>query len=91
MTTGSVCPLKKGGDKRSIFRDVHKQFIKDLINDDCTISLKVISEKLLENFNIKASKQCISDTISNFNYSMKCITVVPQARNSPQNIEKRYE
>lgn len=87
--TGSAEMVKKGGDRRSILTNEHKDFIKKHIDDDCTITIKSIINLLQLNFGICVSRNTVSKAISDFHYTMKKISIVPIARNSIENIEKR--
>ena len=48
--TERFCKDKKGGDRRSILNDEHKQFILNCVDDDCTITLKSLTGAITRHF-----------------------------------------
>lgn len=82
---------KKGGDRRSKLNDDHKSFIRDLVDNDCTITLEAIARKLRESHAISVTKQTVSNCLGSFHYSLKRIAIVPEARNSDEVLTKRQK
>lgn len=87
--TGNCQPNLKGGDRRSLLTEDHKIFIKNLVDEDCTITLDQIVSKLIECFSVKVSRQTVSNCLENFHYTLKKITPVPIARNTLSCINSR--
>ena len=65
-------------------------FIKNAIDEDVSVTLDVLQNKILTLKNILVSKSTINRAISEFNYSFKRVVLIPERRNSAENIELRY-
>ena len=50
--TGRNSSDSKGGDKRSKLMDQHRNFIVDMVNENCLVTLKKMSEALMGTFSI---------------------------------------
>lgn len=65
-------------------------FLNDELQEDCTITLQVLREKINSRFNtFIQSNSTIHNALSGINYTMKCISPSPVARNTPERIEQR--
>lgn len=89
MTDGSIDAKIRGGPANIILTMEHRESIKSFIANDCSISLKKIQEKLMENFNLRPSLSTIDRAISSFNFTFKRITNIPERRNDEETIETR--
>lgn len=89
--TGRINSIKKRAPKQKKITTNIKEYIKRLIEDDCSITLMKIKEKIRNNMNVLVSKSTIAKEIANFNYSIKKVVLVPYMRNVPDNIQSRYE
>ena len=69
--TGIDTPNKKGVDQRSKLIENHKLYIRSLVDEDCTISLDAIANKILDNYNVVVCKQAISNCLNKFRYTLK--------------------
>ena len=87
--TGVVEARKRGGTKpKKLSNDVIDS-IKRWIDQDCTISLRKMQQKLEQEHNIQASITTITRAIEGFHYSFKRVNRHPERRNAPSNIEER--
>ncbi|KAG0441551.1 Paired box protein Pax-2-A [Dictyocoela muelleri] len=91
VETGEISALVKGGNRRQKLTDIHNDAIREYLNENETLSLKEIQNKIKNQFNIRVDKSKINRSISNFYYSLKRLTLVPIRRNIQVNIDKRYE
>ena len=69
----------------------HGNFLKALMQENCSITLKEMSRKLYENFNINPSISTINRACMGFNYSFKRISLISLRRNIESTIEARFE
>lgn len=67
---------KTGGNKPKKFNEDEINFIKNLLYNDCTLSLKKIKEAIFDKFNITVSLPTIHKCIDNFGYSFKRVSRV---------------
>lgn len=88
-TEGRVEKKLRGGVRRKSISIENSTFIKQLIEEDCGITLSCIKQKLFEKFNINVSISTISKYINEFNFSFKRVSLIPERRNDAQNIEDR--
>jgi len=63
--------------------------IKAWIDENCTMSLKQISQKCLTEFNISISTTAIAKYIEGFCYSLKRVHFIPIRRNDDKSIQER--
>lgn len=89
--TGNILARKRGGVKPTKLNDHQKSNIRIWIDEDCTLTLKKIKEKIFEEFDVCVSIPTLARVISGFNYSLKRISVIPQRRNEPDVINARHE
>ena len=66
-----------------------KETIKAWIDEDCSITLRQIAARLLEERQISVSEPTISRCIKAFHYTLKRITRLPERRNDETTIEER--
>ncbi|XP_029657634.1 uncharacterized protein LOC115231855 [Octopus sinensis] len=89
--TGEVIPSKRGGDRRSKLTDEMKQELVEYVDEDCTKSLKDLSEWIFFKFNLKLSLSTVAKALNSFHYTLKRITLIPERRNSVSTIESRRQ
>lgn len=89
--TGSFCRKKTGGDHRSLLNDEQKNYILQKVDENCSLTLKQLADKVFEKFNLKVSRQTIQRTLNEFHYTLKKVSLVPTDRNSPRTISLRFE
>jgi len=87
--TGRIQRGKCGGNRPKILNEEMKLAIKTLVDDDCTISLKSISEKISTQYGITVCKNTINRVLEGFNYSVKRVSLIPTRRNDEAAISAR--
>ncbi|KAF0992161.1 hypothetical protein HZS_1694 [Henneguya salminicola] len=61
--------------------------IKDWVDENCTISLKTISNKCMQEFGVRICKSTAANILTDFSYTLKRIHIVPERRNTPETID----
>lgn len=81
---------KRGGNRPQKLADAQQEAILDWIDEDCTQPLKRIADRVNTEFDIQVSRQTIGKILKEFHYSIKRVSLIPERRNCPEVIEKRY-
>lgn len=90
IKTGRIVSIKKRAPKlKKVTTDI-ENFIKVKIAEDVSISLRALKNLILLGKNVDLSKSAIDRALQVFNYSFKRVVLVPECRNSVDNMEKRY-
>lgn len=87
--TGRMCIIRKGGCKNKKLMDDQKNFIMELVNDDCTITLREIQNKIFNKYSINVAQSTIHYCLKSMHYSLKTISLIPTRRNDEQSITTR--
>jgi len=74
--TGDYKSASKGGNRKKIFTEDHIVYIRELIDENCLLSLRSIQESLLAVCEVDVSIPTIYRVIGAFNYTFK--RVVPR-------------
>lgn len=90
LTTSQIEKSTNRHVRERILNDEEVQRLMSWIQEDCTISLRSLVERCLSEFNKVISKSTIENYISGFQFSLKAISLSPERRNTPENIETRY-
>jgi transposase len=88
---GRSKPLKRGGARRRKLGEDDKLFIKELVDQDCQLTLKEIKQKLTSEKSVEVTEARISQVLQDFEYTVKLVERVPVGRNSVTTIERRKE
>lgn len=80
-----------GGLKNRKLSQEHNDFIMDLVDEDCSITLKEIKRKLNERFQLQVCISTISNVLGDFMYSFKRVHLVPIRRNCINTINLRFQ
>ena len=93
LKTGEVVSntQRRGGTKPKKLNNDQIAVLQGWIDDDCSISLKKISEKCLREFDIHVAPSTLHAYIKEFNYSLKRVQIIPERRNAESNLEVRQE
>lgn len=89
-TKGQINAIKRGGDHSSKLSIEQKILIKSWVDEDATITLKELSNKLNISCGLNVSTSTINRCLNNFHYTLKNLTLVPVRRNTPSTIEHRF-
>ena len=73
---------KRGSPNGKKVTEEAKLLIQNLIDQDATISLNKIKEKVFNELSINIGRSTIDRQIKNFNYSLKQVSIVPKKRNN---------
>lgn len=86
---------KKTGSDKSEFAKIkqeHSQFILDLLDEDCTLTLGIIKQQLEERFDLNVSIGTIwNHIVKNIGFTLKRTKPVEVRRNDPRTLEKRKD
>ena len=88
--TGRIEASKRGGDFSSKLSLEHKTHIRNWVDEDATVTLKALSNKILDKFGIKVSLSTINRCLKEFHYSLKSLTIVPERKNAESTLEQRF-
>ncbi|KAI5151716.1 hypothetical protein ENBRE01_2334 [Enteropsectra breve] len=89
--TGRVEALPRGGIRAKKLSEIHHSAIQGYIREDCGISLREMQAKIQAEFSLSVSQKTIDRAISDFNWSLKRTTAVPERRNTDDVIGVRCE
>jgi transposase len=85
---GAIEPKKRGRANNKKVQDIHKEAIKQYINDSPTATLKEIQHKLQDDFKLNVSHTTINNYINSynfkFNYSFKRVTNIKEMNNNDE-------
>ena len=85
-----VSNVKNGGGKK-ILTPKGKESIKEILDNDCSKTLGQIQKVLSESEALNVSLSTINRPIDDFKYTFKRVVLISEARNTENNIQKRYE
>jgi transposase len=80
---------KRGGPRNMKLTEIHRERIKEWVDNDCTLSLDALKERCNTELNVDVSKKTIDRALSAFHFSFKRISLEPVRRNDKRNIEAR--
>jgi len=84
LLTNKLNKGKKGCSKPKKLTDSQVAFLKQCINENCSLTLKELRMKILDEFAISISEPTISKYIQGFNFSMKRLNLIAQAAVTPE-------
>jgi transposase len=88
--TGSVESAKRNVFSPRKLNQAQMNNIKSWIDENCTLSLQQISNRVMEEFLISFPKSTISKIMNEFNYFLKIRNVYQKKRNFAETVEKRF-
>lgn len=89
QNTGRVEVRVKRVPRRKKLSEEAKNFIRTEVDNDVSLTLKVIKQKLSESLNISCSVTTVENALKELHYSFKRVELVPVARNSENNVNSR--
>lgn len=89
-STGRILAVKKRNIVRKKLTIIETDYIKELIENDASITLDAIKQKLETEKNVFVSRSTIDREIKDFNFSFKKVQLIPESRNTVENLEKRF-
>jgi transposase len=90
LNEGRVKAMLRGGKRPRSLSNEHNEAIRSYIDEDCTISLERIGNRLISEFGINVSINTIARAIKNFSYTLKRVSPTPERRNNKISIRNRY-
>jgi len=90
-SSGRIQSIKKRKPKVKKITSELENVIKSKIEGDVSITLLNLKSDILREKGINLSLSTINRSISNFNYTFKKVALIPEARNSEDNVEKRFQ
>lgn len=86
---GRVDKMLRGGPRNRNLSLLQKDVIKNWVEEDCSITLKALKEKCFTEFGVRVSQTTINRMLSDFNFTLKRVSLIPERRNSEDVIELR--
>ncbi|CAG8678754.1 32975_t:CDS:2, partial [Racocetra persica] len=82
----------RGGDKRSILNEQHKEFLRDAIEEEPWLAICDLTQKLLSRFpDVKLSDRTVFRYVKDLGFTLKRLTVVPEGHNTDKTIYERKQ
>lgn len=91
LSEGRIDAKPRGGTRRKSLEPEDKNFIKNLIDENCSITINSIKDKLHTDLNKEVSRSTITRAISNFEYTYKMVCRIPEKRNDETVFEIRKQ
>ena len=88
-TENRVDAKLKGGSRNKKLNEEEIIYIKQMIDEDCTFTLRNLQSLIIQKFDKPVLIVSISNAIKGFSYSFKRISLIPERRNNEENIEVR--
>lgn len=85
----STTKIRKSG-RPQILTDDHKKSIQKYIDDNCSIPLRAIKQRLEKEHSISPSLSSILRGINSFSYTLKRTSLIPKRRNDANAINDRF-
>ena len=82
---------QRGGVRRKSLTEEDKNFIMNLIDNDCGITLRRLKERCESERGVLVSQSTLKRCIDSFHYTMKRVHIIPERRNSACVIETRAQ
>ena len=89
--TGRIIAKKTRIQRLKKIDGIARQLILDMVETDCSVTLKALKNCLQTELNINVSASTIEREFKNLHYTFKRVQLIPEARNTEQNIQKRFE
>ncbi|XP_035917862.1 uncharacterized protein LOC118515280 [Anopheles stephensi] len=80
---------KSGGNRSKLLSQPAVNDVRNWIDEDCTVTLKALAEKVFEQHGVRVSSTTIAREIKGFNYSLKMVKLLPERRNTTTTVEER--
>ncbi|KII70625.1 hypothetical protein RF11_06980 [Thelohanellus kitauei] len=84
--TGRISKENRGGRTHFKVNEEIKTFIRELVDENCGLSLKQICQNVATRFDITLSETTIHNCLGQMHYSLKAIHIIPTRRNDPNTI-----
>ena len=86
-----VRKLLRGGPRNKKLQPEHKDRIREFVDDDCSITLRSLKEKCLQELHVSVCEKTIDRCLKEFHCSFKRTHNLPQRRNDENTIRVRAQ
>jgi transposase len=90
VSTGSFIKKTRTSFREKKLSTEQVTLVRQWIDENCTLTLRAISNRCSEEFGVTVSTSTIATVIKEFAYSLKRVHLVPQRRNVEEVVEKRF-
>ena len=90
-TTGRIQRKKCGGNRSEVLNEEIKTSIKNWVDENCTISLKSLTEKVTVKYGLTVCENTINRALEGFYYSIKQTSLIPTRRNNDAALSARRD
>ena len=80
---------QKGGRRRVIIHEEHKEFMTQCVEDNPLITLKQLTEEIRQRFRLTISKECVRQHLNGMLYTLKQNRFEPERANTEENKIRR--
>ncbi|KAF0988224.1 hypothetical protein HZS_2070, partial [Henneguya salminicola] len=87
LLTGEIENKPRGTRTQKKLTPAQEMEIKDWVEENCTIYLKTITYKCMQEFGVRVRKLTASNILTGFSYTLKRIHIVLERRNTPETID----
>ena len=91
VTEDRIDKKLRGGIRNKKLSCEQKNLIRSWVDDDCSITLRAIKEKVLSEFGISICEKTADRVMKEFHYSLKRTSLIPVRRNDLDVVDKRAE
>jgi transposase len=91
LRTGNALASPKGGHRFEKVTNEIRAKIRDLVDKDCTLSLRQISNTIMIEYSITLSQTTIFNHLKSMHYTLKVLKSVPERRNDCNSISLRID
>jgi transposase len=88
---GTIASRFKGSNRKITLTELHRDFIRNKVDEDCSISLKRLQGLLKSSFDVVVSVATIHRALDTFHYTLKRVSFIPERRNEPDIIIARHD
>jgi transposase len=81
IKSGIINPKQRGGPRHRKIIDKIKEFIRETVDSDCNLSLRIICSMVFEIKNVSVSTTSVVNCLKNLHYSLKVLLPIPIQRN----------
>ncbi|KAF7685661.1 hypothetical protein CDIK_3590, partial [Cucumispora dikerogammari] len=89
LKTGKIFSEPKGKNRRSKLTSEIKRELLAWVDLECTKTLRETVKWIKEKFDVVVSRSTVDWALSEFHYTLKCVTIVPERKNCQSTIDAR--
>jgi transposase len=88
---GRTSAKRRGGVQTQKMTESMKLQVREWVDQDCTLPLKLVAQKASKVFNTTIGRKTVQRCLSAFHYTLKCTSIVPERRNCPSTLQKHMD